>query len=154
MGDAPGTLSSTMQIEVESQSSSVSRPVVAILAGALLVVVAVFAFTSTDAHISPPVDTALYTLAGFEVKVFYKCIFPTCTDFWCNANCNHRPAYCPASFCKKIVQKIPKPAPPPPRPPSPKPAPPPPSPPPRVKVASKTDMTQCHPGCTNGQKLA
>merc|ERR1711981_618160 len=51
-------------------------------------------------------DSELYTLAGFKVKTYYKCIFPTCTDFWCNANCNHKPSYCPASFCQKKTTKI------------------------------------------------
>merc|ERR1711966_488151 len=55
-------------------------------------------------------DSELYTLAGFEVKVYYKCIFPTCTDMWCNANCNHHPKFCPANMCKKMTKKIPKPA--------------------------------------------
>merc|ERR1711998_294591 len=54
------------------------------------------------------------TLAGFKVTRRYKCIFPTCTDAWCDANCNHHPKYCPASFCRGIPTSSP---PPPPTPP-------------------------------------
>merc|ERR1719224_327348 len=69
---------------------------------------------------APAVDTALYTLAGFKIVTQYKCIFPTCTDAWCNANCNHKPSYCPASFCRKEVTKTPvAPKAPPPPPPAP-----------------------------------
>jgi hypothetical protein len=63
--------------------------------------------TSTDS------TTELYTAAGFKVTTYYKCINPTCTDSWCDANCNHRPVYCPASFCKKVTVDTPVPAPPP-----------------------------------------
>ena len=54
-------------------------------------------------------DSQLYTLAGFKVVAYYKCINPTCTDMWCNANCNHKPSFCPQSFCKKVVSKVPVP---------------------------------------------
>ena len=43
------------------------------------------------------------TLAGFAVTKKYKCIASTCTDTWCDANCNHDPKYCPASFCREVV---------------------------------------------------
>ena len=40
----------------------------------------------------------------FKVTNQYKCVASaaasTCTDTWCNANCNHRPSYCPASWCE------------------------------------------------------
>merc|ERR1712072_315852 len=51
-------------------------------------------------------QTSLETLAGFKVVTTYKCINPTCTDTWCDANCNHHPAYCPASFCKRIETMV------------------------------------------------
>merc|ERR1719453_2190123 len=76
---------------------------------------------------APKTELAGYTLAGFKVVTRYKCIFPTCTDFWCDANCNHKPSFCPATFCRKTVTRIPLPRPPPPprAPPPPPPAPPP-----------------------------
>jgi len=91
------------------------------IAAAVLVAVGIIAIvngssadttaTSTDS------TTELYTAAGFQVTTYYKCINPTCTDSWCDANCNHRPVYCPASFCKKVTVRTPVPAPPPPPPP-------------------------------------
>ena len=51
------------------------------------------------------------TLAGFTVKKHYKCIASTCTDTWCDANCNHVPVYCPASFCR-VAAPAPPPGPP------------------------------------------
>ena len=43
------------------------------------------------------------TTAGFAVKKHYKCIASTCTDTWCNDNCNHVPKYCPDSFCRELA---------------------------------------------------
>jgi len=57
-----------------------------------------------------------WKLAGFEVTKRYKCIFPTCNDFWCDANCNHVPKYCPKTFCQE--KAVPPPAEPPLPPPS------------------------------------
>ena len=47
------------------------------------------------------------TLAGFAVTKKYKCIASTCTDTWCDANCNHDPKYCPASFCREVAASTP-----------------------------------------------
>jgi len=45
------------------------------------------------------------------VKKRYKCIMSTCTDMWCDANCNHVPKYCPATFCKETTSAAPAPTP-------------------------------------------
>jgi len=111
----------TMYVEVESQPRSIPKTLLAALGGGLLIlvgVVALYGSSPAAETTSPAADTSLYTLAGFKVVTTYKCIFPTCTDFWCNANCNHHPSYCPASFCKKEVTKIPVPTPPPTEPPT------------------------------------
>jgi len=113
----------SMQVATETQQGgAISRPIVVALA-ATLVVVGVIAFASYNPSTptDSAVDTAAYTLAGFEVKKHYKCIFPTCTDFWCDANCNHNPRYCPPTFCKAKPSPapVPNPAPPPPPPPAP-----------------------------------
>jgi len=154
-----------MQVTAESQPRTLSRPILAILAGGLVVFAIVALVSQGDSASSPTstaVDSSMYTLAGFRVTVSYKCIFPTCTDFWCDANCNHRPVYCPASFCKKIVTKTPLPRPPPPPPPppphvtaAPTPAP---TPAPTCKAVNQTtpDMSECHATCitTKGQAKA
>merc|ERR1719387_3398953 len=43
----------------------------------------------------------------------YKCVdrWKRCTDFWCNANCNHKPRFCPPSYCRGIAAPVPPPAP-------------------------------------------
>merc|ERR1712166_951596 len=105
--------SQTMQVETVSQPGAMSRSTVAVFAGGLLVVVGLFAFVGNPAAIPTPaaVDTEALTLAGFKVVTYYKCINPTCTDMWCNANCNHHPRYCPASFCRFTSVNVPVPAP-------------------------------------------
>jgi len=50
-------------------------------------------------------------IAGFEVKARYKCIdkfdgdyeVNRCTDFWCDATCNHDPSNCPSTICRPIA---------------------------------------------------
>jgi len=43
----------------------------------------------------------------------YKCVDPwkRCTHFWCNANCNHKPRFCPPSYCRGAAAPMPPPAP-------------------------------------------
>ena len=96
-----------MQLEVHAQPRVLSRPILAGIT-TLLVIVGVVALVSQNstAPTDSAVDTEAYTLAGFKVVKQYKCIFPTCTDFWCNANCNHKPSYCPASFCQGYTTKV------------------------------------------------
>jgi len=105
--------SQTMQAEIVSQPGAMSRSAVAVFAGGLLLVVGLFAFVGNPAAVPTPaaVDTEALTLAGFKVVTYYKCINPTCTDMWCNANCNHHPRYCPASFCRFTSENVPVPAP-------------------------------------------
>jgi len=67
--------------------------------------------TSKNSNSQVQVKGGKEYIAGFEVKARYKCIFATCTDFWCDANCNHVPKYCPASFCKMIEKTEPQPPP-------------------------------------------
>merc|ERR1711907_703085 len=52
--------------------------------------------------------------SGHHVQVH----LPDMHRLLCNANCNHHPSYCPATFCKKQVTKIPVPTPPPTEPPT------------------------------------
>jgi hypothetical protein len=90
--------------------------VVASFAGAVLLVCAFIVLVDRGTEKPTDSSTELYTAAGFEVVTYYKCIFPTCTDAWCNANCNHHPKYCPPSFCRltsKQVPVAPQPTPPP-----------------------------------------
>merc|ERR1711981_167256 len=104
---------------------------IAVFAGALLLIAGTIALTnespvdgldtsSVDRRVDAPTQdlaaapsTQMATLAGFKVKKHYKCIASTCTDSWCDANCNHVPKYCPANFCKAEQKKIPVPTPPP-----------------------------------------
>jgi hypothetical protein len=86
--------------------ATVAIVVTCLLALSAFVVVLSPSGDTIDTNTSTEDTTDLYTLAGFRVVTSYKCIFPTCTDFWCNANCNHHPKYCPASFCKKVTTRI------------------------------------------------
>merc|ERR1712216_137828 len=92
------------------------RVLSAVVLGTLIACVIVVSLNngeSTPSQTTAVVDTEDYTLAGFKVVKYYKCIFPTCTDFWCNANCNHKPRYCPKSFCREHTKRVPVPTPPP-----------------------------------------
>merc|ERR1719271_264740 len=115
----PEAQMSVEAIPVQATASTNNTP--KILAGVLagcMVIGMIFALTAAGhqgAAQTPEaaVDTSMYTLAGFKITTTYKCIFPTCTDSWCNANCNHKPSYCPASFCRRVETKIPVPTAPP-----------------------------------------
>merc|ERR1711998_369601 len=147
-----------MQIETERSTPTVARPVLAVLAGVLLVTIGFVAIVGPGQNDGgSAAEAELYTLAGFRVTTSYKCIFPTCTDFWCDANCNHEPVYCPASFCKKVVTRV-RVAPPPAPPPPPVTAAPTPLPTaaPTCKAVAQTtpDMSECHPTCILGKAAA
>jgi hypothetical protein len=73
---------------------------------------------TNEAASSGPSTTEMAVAPMTEMAGGYKCIdrWRRCTDFWCNANCNHRPRYCPPSYCRGIAAPPPPPAPPPPKP--------------------------------------
>ena len=66
----------------------------------------VCAVDATSTAVTTPASSRRATLAGFEVRKHYKCIASTCTDTWCDANCNHVPKYCPASFCREETAPV------------------------------------------------
>lgn len=162
-----------MQVVVDSPPPSVPKRVVAIASGCL-VVLGVFMAVSGDfsssssAYSAPSTELAVATtdlamIAGFPVKARYTCIdkWKRCTNFWCDANCNHVPKYCPASFCRVIR---PPPSPPPaadPNPPAADPNPPPtpsptplptPAPCPAAAKMSAPVYTTCPAICTSGDQ--
>merc|ERR1719502_2515579 len=114
----------TVAASAGTQAPTRTLPRTVVLAsGAALIALGLLA-AAFHGSATAPTDssTELYTAAGFEVVKYYKCIFPTCTDAWCNANCNHHPKYCPPSFCRLEEKKVPvAPAPTPPPAPTPEP---------------------------------
>jgi len=68
--------------------------------------------SSTQLEATDTVPSKMYSIAGFPVKARYTCIdkWKRCTNFWCDANCNHVPKYCPKSFCR-VKPSAPAPAP-------------------------------------------
>merc|ERR1712166_918112 len=110
-----------------------ARSSIAIIAGTLLVCMALVAVMNTETNPASLSDTASTELsndqggtstngrvdlsivgcAGFNCQRRYICIdkWKRCTDNWCTVNCNHGPSFCPKSYC--LGQKSPPPPPPP-----------------------------------------
>merc|ERR1712166_433725 len=109
-----------------------ARSSIAIIAGTLLVCMALVAVMNTETNPASLSDTASTELsndqggtstngrvdlsivgcAGFNCQRRYICIdkWKRCTDNWCTVNCNHGPSFCPKSYC--LGQKSPPPPPP------------------------------------------
>ena len=68
-------------------------------------VFAIFASLAAAARVRTDLDN--------DSEGSYKCIdrWKRCTDAWCNTNCNHKPRFCPPSYCRGIAAPVPPPAP-------------------------------------------
>jgi len=138
-------------IEVVSapRENALPKRIATALASVLVVVGTFAALSGSWGPADPTQNVAtsdLATIAGFKVKMRYKCIdrWKRCTDFWCDANCNHVPKYCPASYCRGSPVPTPAPRPPPPNPtPAPTPA-------PTCAMTKPPVYTECHSICTSG----
>jgi len=99
-----------------------ARSSIAIIAGTLLVCMALVAVMNTETNPASLSDTASTELsndqggtstngrvdlsivgcAGFNCQRRYICIdkWKRCTDNWCTVNCNHKASFCPPTYCR------------------------------------------------------
>merc|ERR1712166_883570 len=99
-----------------------ARSSIAIIAGTLLVCMALVAVMNTETNPASLSDTASTELsndqggtstnglvdlsiegcAGFNCQRRFICIdkWKRCTDNWCTVNCNHGASFCPPTYCR------------------------------------------------------
>merc|ERR1711934_1321581 len=99
--------------------------VVSAITGSLFVTAAVIVLMNDNSSSSPRAasgvhSTELLVSPPLTELGAFKCIdrWRRCTDQWCKVNCNHKPAYCPRSYCRAAAVAPPVPPKPPPPPPS------------------------------------
>merc|ERR1711934_415129 len=81
--------------------------VVSAITGSLFVTAAVIVLMNDNSSSSPRAasgvhSTELLVSPPLTELGAFKCIdrWRRCTDQWCKVNCNHKPAYCPRSYCR------------------------------------------------------